>query len=51
MEWQLSPAAELDCLGSNPGSSTSCVTGGKLLDFSVPQLTHKMGNSVSEYVY
>lgn len=30
---------------------TSCVTWGKLLDFSVPQCAHKKGNSVNEYKY
>lgn len=35
VNWWLSPAAELESLSSNPRSSTSCVTRGKLLDFSV----------------
>jgi hypothetical protein len=31
---------DLDCLGLNGGSITSCVTFGQLLDFSFPQIHH-----------
>lgn len=30
---------------------TSCVTEGRLLDFSGPPLKHAMGNSMREYMY
>ena len=47
----LRPVAEPESLSSDPGSSVSCVTRGKSLDFSVSQFTHSVGNSMSKRMY